>query len=112
MLLCALACAALPFEQADAKGPSDDATYIELAGNDLQITNIKKYAALRDWAIDCEKRVGDQVTLRLKFPPGITQSEIAAYFYPRDIQRAPDRKSNMIYPGMPRTTGAACILLP
>lgn len=108
----AAACPPLAPEPALANGRSGKSTYIEVAGSDLQITNIKKYASLHGWAIDCEKRVGNQMTLRLRFPPDVTQSQIEAYFSPPDIWRSPDHKSNMIYPSMPRTKGAGCILLP
>ena len=85
------------------------AAFIELAGDDHQINEIKSYAARQGWTIDCERRVGDQMTLRLKLPRGTRQSAIEGYFA-GDLRHPRSAKSNMIY--YPMHKSMACILLP
>lgn len=86
------------------------AAFVELAGSPKQIDDIKAYAVLRGWRIDCELIAGSMSTLRLRFLPGTSQFEIEAYF-DTDI-RLPARASkiSMVYDKSRRSPG--CVTLP
>ena len=83
--------------------------YIELAGTPAQIADVKAHAATNEWTIDCEGKAGNEATLRLRFPPATSQSEIEDYF--ADVTHPRAAKAQMIYNGM-RKYAPGCATLP
>ena len=90
--------------------PLSHPAYAEIAGRPNEIAEIKAYAAKQGWAVVCDQRVGQQSTIRLRFPAGTSLEAIEKYLNGGPF---PGRgsKVNMIYYGMP-TTSPGCVLLP
>lgn len=92
-----------------ANGRLVNPAFIELAGTKGQIKKIKKHATAERWRIECNGRVDQYFTMRIKFPAGTKQESIEQYFY-GDMQHPISIKSNMIYDVRHRSRN--CILWP
>jgi hypothetical protein len=47
--------------------------YVELAAKADVISEMKNYASSQGWTVDCEKRAGNLLTMRLRFAAGTRQ---------------------------------------
>jgi len=84
--------------------------YAEIAGRPDEIADMKSDAVARGWAVVCDQRVGEQSTIRLRFPVGTSQASIESY---ANEGWPPGRgtKVAMVYHGM-TTSSPLCITLP
>ncbi len=85
--------------------------YVEIAGEAAEIAAIRAYGVQQGWSVDCEGRVGEEATLRLRFPSGTAQQAIESYFGAGPfLTELRGRKVQMIYHGMARSSG--CVSIP